>query len=338
MTHFIIAGILVVVTAVLTYLGLNALGLMPASASAQAVPIDWLWNWEVIMISFLFALIVVPLLYSLVVFRRRKGDTSDAEHIEGNTSLEIGWTIAPLFLVMVFAYLGAYTLGDTRRVDPQAMIVNVKASQWTWSFEYPEYGFTSNELHLPVNKQVLLKMESLDVIHSFWVPEFRVKQDVLPGRVTELRITPTLIGDDYKVRCAEMCGTSHYSMEQPVIVSAPEDFKQWAEISQAEYASAQTPEQRGERLAQIYCFSCHSPTITPVAGNIAPVWFGLFGSTVELQDGSSVTADEAFLLESIVNPLANLVAGYQPIMPASYGTLLGESEIKDIIAYIITLK
>ena len=207
MRHFIIVGILVLLVAVLTYFGLDAIGLLPVAASAQAVPIDWLWNLEVITISFLFALIVVPLVYSLVVFRRRKGDTTDAEHIEGNTKLEIAWTIIPLFIVMIFAYLGAYSLADTRRVDPQAMVVNVTASQWNWSFEYPEYGFVYQQLYLPVDRQVLLKMESMDVIHSFWVPEFRLKQDILPGRVTELRITPTVIGD-YKVRCAEMCGTS----------------------------------------------------------------------------------------------------------------------------------
>jgi cytochrome c oxidase subunit 2 len=338
MRHFIIAGFLVIITAVVTYLVLNAIGLMPVEASAQAIPIDWLWNWEVITISFLFALIVVPLLYSLIVFRRRKGDSTDAEHIVGNTKLEIGWSIAPLFLVMIFAYLGAYTLADTRRVDPDAMIVNVKASQWTWSFEYPEYGFTSNELHLPVNRQVLLKMESMDVIHSFWVPEFRVKQDVLPGRVTELRITPTLIGDTYKVRCAEMCGTSHYKMEQPVIVTSEADFTQWAKTNLAEFASAQTPEQRGERLAETYCFSCHSPTSTPVAGNLAPVWFGLFGSTVTFQDGSTVVADEAYIHESIVNPSAQIVTGYQPIMPGTYESLLSESEIANIIAFIMSLK
>jgi cytochrome c oxidase subunit 2 len=125
MRHFIIVGILVIVLAFLTYIGLDAAGLMPVQASAEAVIVDWLWNLEVMTISFLFALIVVPLIYSLIVFRRKKGETGDGEHIEGNTTLEITWTVIPLLTVLVFAYLGAYNLGETRRVNPQAMEVEV---------------------------------------------------------------------------------------------------------------------------------------------------------------------------------------------------------------------
>ena len=163
--------------------------------------------------SFFFALIVVPIAYSLIVFRRKKGETGDGEHIEGNTKLEIAWTVLPLFVVFLFAYLGSVSLGNIRRVDSNAMVVKVTGIQWTWKFEYPDYGVISKELYLPVNKQVVLKMQSTDVIHSFWVPEFRFKQDVVPGRVTEYRVTPILVGD-YKVRCAELCGTSHSYMEK----------------------------------------------------------------------------------------------------------------------------
>ncbi len=334
MRHFVIVGVLVLVLATALYFGLNALHLMPVEASAQAIPIDWLWNWQVIAMSFLFALIIVPMVYSLIVFRRKKGDVTDAEHIEGNTTLEIAWTIIPLFVVVTFAYMGAYSLGETRRVDPQAMIINVTASQWTWSFEYPEYGIVTKELYLPVNQQVLLKMQSRDVIHSFWVPEFRVKQDVVPGRITEYRITPIREGS-YMVRCAEICGTSHSYMEKPVVVVSKDDFGTWVTQQQAVAAAAQTPESRGQNLAQTYCFSCHSATSTPVNGVNAPVWFGLFGSKVELEDGTTVTADEAYLTESIQNPAAKIVKGYQPIMP-NFG--LTDQQISDIVAYIKTLK
>ena len=343
MRHFVIVGILVMVAAVATYAGLDASGLLPVAASTQAGSastagsIDWMWNLQVIAISFLFALIVVPMVYSLIVFRRKKGDTTDAEHIEGNTPLEIAWTIIPLFVVVVFAYLGAYSLREVRRVDPQAMVVKVHARQFSWSFEYPEYGgFVSDELHLPVGQQVWLQMDSSDVIHSFWVPEFRVKQDVVPGRVTELRITPNLPGD-YKVRCAELCGSAHYKMEYPVVVSSGAEFASWVGKQQAIYAAAQTPEGKGALLAKSKgCLACHSVTSTPLES--APTWFGLFGSTVTLEDGSTVTADEAFLRESIVDPLAKIVQGYGPTMPATYGTLLSEEEIANIIAYIMTLK
>ena len=191
MKHIVAVVVLVAILTVLIIFGLNSIGLMPVQASAQALPIDWMWDMQVNAMSFLFALIIVPMVYSLVIFRRRKGDTSEGDHIEGNTPLEITWTILPLFAVLSFAYFGAFTLGETRLVDPQAMEVNVTAQQWSFSFEYPEYGIVSEELYLPVNKQVHLNMVSRDVIHSFWVPEFRVKQDIVPGRVTEYRNSGT---------------------------------------------------------------------------------------------------------------------------------------------------
>ncbi|MBN2114939.1 MAG: cytochrome c oxidase subunit II [Anaerolineales bacterium] len=335
--HFVIVGILVIVMAVLIYIGLDSVGLMPVQASTQASDIDWMWNLEVIAMSFLFALIVVPLVYSLIVFRRREGDTTDAEHMEGNTKLEITWTILPLFVVMAFAYLGAVNLAETRRVDPEAMVVNVTGLQWSWTFEYPPVnGLTvvSDELHLPVGKQVLLRMTSNDVIHSFWVPEFRVKQDLVPGRITELRITPTLEGN-YKVRCAELCGTAHYSMEKPVIVSSQADFDAWMteQLALAEEAS-QTPEGRGEALvAASGCVACHSTNGSP---GIGPTWLNLFGRQEALTDGSVVTADEAYIHESIRAPQAKIVAGFEnQLMPAYDFT---DEQIADIIAYIKTLK
>src|SRR5574342_1390441 len=149
--HFVVVGILVILTTILVYVGMESAGLMPVEASLQSKSIDWLWNLEVIVISFLFALIVVPLVYSLVVFRRRKGDTTDAAHVEGNTTLEITWTVIPLITVIVFAYLGSYSLADIQRVAPDAMVVKVTARQWSWSFQYPDFNITTKELYLPVN-------------------------------------------------------------------------------------------------------------------------------------------------------------------------------------------
>ena len=334
MRHFWVVGILVIVMAVLTYIGLNSLGLMPVEASAQSVSIDWLWNWEIIAISFLFSLIVVPMAYSLVVFRRRKGETGDGEHIEGNATLEITWTVIPLIIVLIFAYMGAYSLGDIRRVDPNALVINVKAQQWVWTFEYPEYGIISKELHLPVNKQVLLKMQSADVIHSFWVPEFRIKQDVVPGHVTEYRITPTLIGN-YKVRCAELCGTSHAYMESPVIVDSQSDYTAWISAQSAIAAeAAKTPEGQGKLLTiKNGCIGCHSIDGAKMTG---PTWFGLYGSTVPLADGKTVVADDAYISESILNPKAKEVAGFAPSVMPPFA--LSEKEISSITAYLKTLK
>ncbi|NOT06319.1 MAG: cytochrome c oxidase subunit II [Anaerolineales bacterium] len=334
MRHFVVVGILVIVMAVLTYVGLDSAGLMPVEASAQSVSIDWLWNWQIVAISFLFALIVVPMAYSMVIFRRRKGDITDAEHVEGNTTLEITWTVIPLFIVLTFAYMGAYSLGETRRVDPNAMVIKVKAQQFTWTFEYPEYGgFFSNELHLPVDRQVVLKMESSDVIHSFWVPEFRVKQDVVPGRVTEYRITPTLIGS-YKVRCAEICGTSHSYMENAIIVEDESVFTAWASEQETIMLASQTPESLGKILTvKNGCVGCHSIDGTQLT---APTWFGLYGSDVPLADGTTVVADDAYLAESILNSTAKLVEGFSPTTMPAY--TLTDVEVANLIAYIKTLK
>lgn len=336
MRHFILVGILVIAMTFLTYAGLDAAELMPVEASAQASEIDWMWNLQVIAMSFLFSLIVVPMLYSLVVFRRRKGDTSDADHIEGNTKLEIGWTVVPLVVVVIFSFLGAGNLARTIRPTQDAMVVRVTGFQWGWKFDYPEYGISSTEMYLPVSKAVVLKMQATDVIHSFWVPEFRVKQDLVPGRVTELNITPTLItpaGASWKVRCAELCGTSHYSMEQPVVVVSDADFAAWVVDRQAEAAALNTPELRGQALVETNrCGACHS--INGAAG-IGPTWFNVFEHEVELEDGTTVIADEAYLIESIKDPKAKIVKGYPPTMPVFP---LTDEEIADIVAYIKTLR
>ena len=337
MRHFGIVGILVVITAVLAYFGIDILWEMPVEASIQAGYIDWMWNLELIAMSFLFALIVGPMIYSLVVFRRRKGDTSDGQHMEGNTTLEILWTIVPLFLVGIFAYFGAVNLSDTLRKDPAAMVVKVTGIQWSWSFEYPpSNGVTvvSDELHIPVGQQVLLQMTSKDVIHSFWVPEFRVKQDLVPGRITELRISPTLEGN-YKVRCAELCGTSHYSMEKPVVITSRDEFDAWMEARREEaILLSKTPEGSGQLIVSANgCAACHS--INGAAG-IGPTWFSLYEHEVLLTDGTAVVADDAYLTESIKAPQAKIVAGFENQLMPTYG--FTDEDIADIVAYIKTLK
>ena len=333
MRHFVIVGILIIVVTILMILGLDAANLMPVEASLQASEIDWMWKLQEIAMSFLFALIVVPMVYSLVVFKRQKGDTSDAEHVEGNTRLEITWTIIPLILVVAFSVLGAGNLANTVRPSSDELVVKVTGFQWAWKFDYPAYGISSTEMYVPVNQAIDLRMESSDVIHSFWVPEFRVKQDLVPGRITELHITPILQGN-YKVRCAELCGTSHYKMEQPVVVVDEPAFAAWVAERQKEAAEqSKTPEGHGQLLVENnVCGACHS--INGAAG-IGPTWRGLFGEEVELEDGTIVIADEAYLFESIKNPKAKIVKGFPPTMPVFPFT---DEEIQHIIAYIKTLK
>lgn len=337
--HFVIVVILIGLVSVLTYIGLNSLGLMPVEASAQSIPIDWLFDLEIKMISFFFALIMVPLAYSFVVFRRKEGDDSDAVHMEGHTGLELTWTAIPLVIVIALGIIGADNLRQVRAVDPQALEIKVVAFQWGWRFEYPQ-GFNSNKLYLPANQQVVLKMQSQDVLHSFWVPEFRIKQDIVPGAITDYRVTPIKLGE-YKVRCAEICGTSHSYMEAPVIVVSQADYDQWnmdqAAIAKADaLASAGKPDAtRGEKLYQESgCKACHS---IDGAKGVGPTWKGLFGAQVKLADGSVVAADEAYLAESIKLPAAKIVEGYPANAMPNFGYLT-DGQVADLVAFIETLK
>lgn len=339
MRHFIVVGILIILLSVGLYFGLDAVHLMPVEASAQAVPVDWMWNLMLIAMSFLLSLIIVPMVYSLIVFRRRKGETGDGVHMEGNTKLEFTWTAIPLVIVVIFSIIGGNNLADATRRSPDAMVVKVTGIQWSWSFEYPadpETGIvvSSDELHIPVGTQVLLRMTSKDVIHSFWVPEFRLKQDLVPGRFTELTITPTLIGQ-YQVRCAELCGTSHAFMRKPVVITSQEDYDAWfaAEVEKAKQAQS-TPEGLGQLIvSQNGCAACHS--ISGAEG-IGPTWLGLFGSQVTLSDGTTQTADEAYLTQSIRTPQAQIVAGFETQLMPTYG--FADDQIAAIVAYIKTLK
>ncbi len=224
--HFIIVGVGVVITSVLLYLLLRVGLPLPISASTQAVTIDWLFQAHMVLLSVLFALVVVFMVYAIIVFRRRKGDDGDGEHFEGNTPLEIAWTVLPLLLVLIFGYIGIVTLNEVTAYQENELVVDVEGSQWAWRFTYPDTGVVSQELVLPVDQPAVMNMTSQDVIHSFWVPEFRVKHDVVPGQPHELRFTPTLEGE-YDLVCAEMCGLSHAIMEAPVRIVTQAEYSAW---------------------------------------------------------------------------------------------------------------
>lgn len=334
MKHFIRVTILVILITVSVGFGLQALGLMPPLASKQGESIDKLFYMEIWVIAFLFALIVGFLLYSIIVFRRKKGDESEGDHFDGHTGLEVVWTIVPLGIVLYFAFLGSSALAETRRVDPAAMDVTVVGQQWSWRFDYDDYGFSSTELVLPVSQQVLLTMISNDVIHSFWVPEFRVKQDVLPGKgmERELRITPTEIGD-YKVRCAELCGLEHAYMLADVRVLSESGFQTWVDDQMASISN--DPVVRGENWYQQYgCLACHSIDGSKRAG---PTWLGIYGNEESLADGTSIIIDDDYLLESILDPGAKIVLGYENVVMPPTGKNMNEQQVQDVIEFIKSL-
>lgn len=351
--HFIIIAVLTALSTV----GLRALFqvilALPTAASAEARPIDQLFNGHYWMIAFLFSLIMVMMLYSIFVFRRKAGDETDGPHVHGNTALEVGWTIVPTFIVIGFGVWGAVVLNDITRQKVDEMVIDVNAKQWVWSFSYPEEDdIVSGELVLPVNQPVLLQMNSEDVLHSFWVPEFRVKQDLVPGRTTQLRITPTELGQ-YQLKCAEICGLSHTQMVADVRVVSQTEFVAWVEEkSQVPAFADMTPEERGAFWASAQgfgCIGCHSIDGSPGAG---PTWQGLYLSQQPLADGTTVLSDDAYITNSIYFPNQQIVAGFNAnIMPQNYQDQFAAREqeilasegvqiniVDDLIAYIKTLE
>jgi cytochrome c oxidase subunit 2 len=336
MKHFSIVSILVILLTVIVYVFLQAVGLLPTQASSQAVIIDQLFDIHIGIISFLFSLIVVFIGYSFIVFRRNKLlPDEEGQHITGSSKLEIVWTLVPLAVVIFISYLGAISLAETRKIDHHALEVKVTGGQWYWSFDYPDYGITSDVLNLPVDRQVKLSLTSVDVIHSFWVPEFRVKQDVLPGEnlVKELRFTPIETGD-FMVLCAELCGGAHAYMNSPVKVVTEGEFQDWVDEELGNFP--QDPESLGERLAKNNgCFGCHS---LDGKDGVGPTWRGLYGSEKTLVSGEKIMVDDEYLYEAIVNPNSQIVLGFPAnVMAQNYGDLFTDEEIKNMIAFIKSL-
>ena len=226
--HFTIVGVLIVISTFVMQIVLDRSLPLPVQASLEAISIDWLIGLHVWLIAFLFAVVMVFMLYAVVVFRRKEGDESEGEHFEGNTLLEIAWTVAPIALVLIFAVIGFRVLEDVTYAAGDEIEVRVTGSQWSWKFEYPELNdFQSTELVLEVDQRVKFVMTSTDVNHSFWVPEFRVKQDLVNGRETTVMVTPIEVGE-YTLGCAELCGTRHYAMLAPVKVLDATAYDAWA--------------------------------------------------------------------------------------------------------------
>lgn len=335
MKHIInVVALVLLVTVVVSNL-LSNVDLLPIAASAEALPIDWLFGLHLQVIAFLFALIMVFMLYSVFVFRRKPGEEGDGEYFHGNTKLEIVWTIAPLVVVLYFGYLGAVTLADITAPAPDEMVVKVTGSQWSWRFDYPEEGISSTTLNLPQGRTILLKLTSTDVLHSFWVPEFRVKQDTVPGQVKELRITPTRIGS-YKIRCAELCGLNHAYMLAEVNVLNPTEYAQWVsdETGAGAVAGGDTVAQGAKVVELNGCSSCHS--IDGSAGP-GPSWLGTYGSERTFTDGTTLTADDDYLRQSILEPGAHVVEGFANIMPPTFADTLSDDDVEALIDYIESL-
>lgn len=299
-------------------------------AGQQGQAVDWLLRLEFSIAAVILVLCMVFLLYSVFVFRRAPGDLEDARPIEGSMPLEIAWTVVPLIIVLGLGFYGAGVLSDiTKPPNPETeLVVDVTGFQWAWQFEYPELGITSSELVLPVNQPVLFRLHATDVIHSFWVPEFRIKMDTIPGIENRLRVKPTEVGK-YKVRCAELCGTGHAYMLADVEVLEETAFQEWV-AHELEELEAE-PERGREWAEQFGCLSCHSLDGSTLVG---PTWKGLYQSERRFQDGTTAIADDEYLLNSILDPELQIVEGFPNLMPKNFKDLLSDEQVHDLIEYI----
>ena len=304
--------------------------LFPKASSTTAGSVDDLFYFILWVSIGFFAIIVGAMALFLFKYRERPGVAPQPSPSHNNL-LEIGWSVVPgVFLGVIFVW-GFTGYLDLRQAPDESYEIQVVAKKWSWSFTYPN-GHVDNDLHVPVDRPVRLVMSSDDVIHSLYIPAFRLKMDVIPGKYTSTWFEAKEVGD-FVLFCAEYCGTQHSTMLARVIVHPSGEFEPWLENA-ANYMERMTPEEAGKLLyTRRGCVQCHSKDGSAMTG---PTFLNAYGSTASMTDGSQVTVDENYIRESILEPQAKVRAGYKPVMPTYQGQLKNE-EIAALIAYIKSL-
>lgn len=303
---------------------------MPTSASTFAGDIDGLYNFLFWLSVVSAAGIFLAMLLFVVKYRAKGREANEVaeESTHHNTALEITWSVIPLFICVAIFVWGFKGFVEMRTPPKDAIEIHVQGQKWNWVFTYST-GKIDSKLHVPVDKDVRVIIQSVDVLHSLYIPAFRTKMDAVPGRYTDLWFRATKPGK-YPVFCAEYCGTSHSDMLSEAIVHEPGGFEQWVN-------KIDIPDDPAEHGKQLYeqrgCKTCHSTDGTALVG---PTWKGIFGTERPIE-GGSVKVDENYISESINNPAAKVAKGFAPSMP-SYQGQLNDREITALIEYIKTLK
>ncbi len=299
----------------------------PQQASEQAATIDALYFF-LLAVTALFAALIAILVAVFATKFHRKHDDEVGEVIHGSLALELLWTVIPLGITMVMFVWGAQVFFHMTRAPKGAMEIYVVGKQWMWKAQHMDGAREINELHVPVGRPVKLIMGSEDVIHSFFIPEFRVKADVIPGRYNHLWFTASRPGR-YHIFCTQYCGTKHSGMIGWVTAMSPADYQTWLSGG----SSGGTMAEAGAKLfSDLACVTCHTDT----AQGRGPVLKGSYGKQVLLEGGQTATFDDAYIRESILNPHAKVVSGFQPIMPTFQG-LVTEEQLLQLIAYVKSL-
>jgi len=310
--------------------------LLPESASSVARDVDLLTlAWLAISAFFITLITLVILFFFMRYRRRRRGEVGSTAEID-SLPLELTWSVIPLIIALGMFVWGVKVFFTVSRPPADAVEHWVTGKQWMWKVQHPEGVREINTLHVPVGQPVRLTMTSEDVIHSFYVPAFRVKADVLPGRYTTVWFEPTKVGR-YHLFCAEYCGAEHSVMGGWIEVLEAEAYERWLETGEAGPTMLASGEELFARLA---CDTCHLTGGEAAPGGAAPrapTLDGLFGSRVALAGGGSVVADETYIRESIVSPQARVVAGWQPLMPTFKGQV-SEEQLNALVAYLKTMQ
>jgi cytochrome c oxidase subunit 2 len=306
----------------------------PEGAAGSADQIDTVYDVLLICSVPVFVLVMTIAIYSVVRFRAKPGDMGDGPPIHGNTRLEVIWVTIPFIMVTALAIYGWIVLDDIEAKQPNQMVVNVTGQQFTWTFEYPSEEVQTKELVLPVDRPVEFKIRTKDVIHSFWVPQFRLKSDAVPGLTTRFRVTPNKEGR-YEVVCAELCGLGHATMRQFVRVVPGDEFQSWVS-DQKEAAGGggasgggggeeQAGGASGEQLfTSAGCDGCHTLAAAGATAKVGPD-LGKLGDV-----------DAAFIRKSIEDPNAEIEEGFEPdVMPQDFGDELSEEELDALVKYLL---
>jgi cytochrome c oxidase subunit 2 len=313
--RLVLVGVVMAAIAVAVALGFNWL---PEEASRQSGRIHFVFWFVTVICIVIFALVTAVIAYSVVRFRASPDDDSDGPPVHGHTGLEIVWTVIPTLLVTAISILSAVVLAKNGDAGPNPLRVDVTAQQFAWSFSYPSIGnVQTGILRLPIDRPVELRMRSKDVIHSFWVPEFSQKQDVVPGIETSVVITPDKLGT-FPVICTELCGLGHALMRTSSIVMTQQAFDAWAGAQKKALGGGSSPGQAGKAVfANNGCASCHTFKAAGATGTVGP---DLDKLPAEAQRAGKPLQD--FVRESIVNPNAYIEPGYpKNVMPGNFGQL-----------------
>jgi len=301
--------------------------LFPEAASTMATRVDTLYFFLLGITAF-FSLLIATLIVRFAVKYRRRSPGEIGAKLPTNYTLEITWTVIPLMITMIIFVWGARVYFAMTHPPDETLNIYVVGKQWMWKFQHLDGQREINELHVPVGRDIKLIATSEDVIHDFFVPAFRVKYDVIPGRYVTIWFHPTKPGR-YRLFCAEYCGTRHSGMTGEVVVMEPTEYQTWLSGGVSQLSLTEEGQQLFSDFA---CNTCHRPDLK----GRGPVLEGLFGSAVTLQSGEKVVADEAYIRESILMPAAKITAGYQPIMPTFQGQV-SEEQLLALVEYVKSL-